>query len=127
MPSALPGNRNVSMPRVLQTRARGGDRSSRRTWFATCNDRAMPDAETIWLFCLAATALIVIPGPSVLYIVAQSIGQGRRAGVISALGVATGGLVHVVGATIGISSILLSSATLFSVFKFIGAGYLIYL
>lgn len=87
----------------------------------------MPDQSTLLLYSLAATALIVIPGPSVLYIVAQSIGQGRRAGVVSAFGVATGGLVHVVGAAIGISGILLSSATLFSVFKFIGAGYLIWL
>jgi threonine/homoserine/homoserine lactone efflux protein len=87
----------------------------------------MPDSSTLWLFILAATALIVIPGPAVLYIVAQSIGQGRRAGVVSAAGVATGGLVHVLGAAIGISGILLSSATLFSVFKFIGAGYLIWM
>jgi len=49
----------------------------------------MPDTQTIWLFCLAATALIVIPGPAVLYIVAQSVGQGRRAGLISASGVAS--------------------------------------
>jgi threonine/homoserine/homoserine lactone efflux protein len=87
----------------------------------------MPDAETIWLFCLAATALIVIPGPAVLYIVAQSVGQGRRAGLVSASGVASGGLVHVIGAAIGISGLLLSSATLFSIVKFVGAGYLIYL
>jgi threonine/homoserine/homoserine lactone efflux protein len=87
----------------------------------------MPDAETIWLFCLAATALIVIPGPAVLYIVAQSVGQGRRAGLVSASGVASGGFVHVIGAAIGISGLLLSSATLFSVVKFVGAGYLIYL
>jgi threonine/homoserine/homoserine lactone efflux protein len=87
----------------------------------------MPDTQTIWLFCLAATALIVIPGPAVLYVVTQSIGQGRRAGLISASGVATGGLVHVVGAAIGISGLLLSSATLFSIVKFAGAGYLIYL
>ena len=87
----------------------------------------MPDSQTIWLFCLAATALIVIPGPAVLYIVSQSVGQGRRAGLISASGVATGGFVHVVGAAIGISGLLLSSATLFSVVKFAGAAYLIYL
>ena len=87
----------------------------------------MPDPQTIWLFCLAATALIVIPGPAVLYIVSQSVGQGRRAGLISASGVATGGFVHVVGASIGISGLLLSSATLFSIVKFAGAGYLIYL
>ena len=87
----------------------------------------MPDTQTIWLFCLAATALIVIPGPAVLYIVAQSVGQGRRAGLVSASGVASGGLVHVVAAAIGLSGLLLSSATLFSVVKFAGAGYLIYL
>jgi threonine/homoserine/homoserine lactone efflux protein len=87
----------------------------------------MPTPSTIWIFCLAATALIVIPGPAVLYVVAQSVGQGRRAGVVSAFGVATGGLVHVIGATIGISGLLLSSATLFSAVKLIGAGYLIYL
>src|SRR3954447_1760455 len=87
----------------------------------------MPDPQTIWLFCLAATALIVIPGPAVLYIVAQSVGQGRRAGLVSGWGVASGGLVHVVAAAIGLSGLLLSSATLFSVVKFAGAGYLIYL
>jgi threonine/homoserine/homoserine lactone efflux protein len=87
----------------------------------------MPEPSTIWIFCLAATALIVIPGPAVLYIVAQSVGQGRRAGVVSAMGVATGGVVHVLGAAIGLSGLLLSSATLFSVVKYVGAAYLIYL
>jgi threonine/homoserine/homoserine lactone efflux protein len=87
----------------------------------------MPDPSTIWLFALAATALIVVPGPAVLYIVAQSVGQGRRAGLVSASGVASGGLVHVAGASIGLSGLLLSSATLFSIVKFAGAGYLIYL
>jgi threonine/homoserine/homoserine lactone efflux protein len=87
----------------------------------------MPDPSTIWLFALAATALIVVPGPAVLYIVAQSVGQGRRAGLVSASGVASGGLVHVLGASIGLSGLLLSSATLFSVVKFAGAGYLVYL
>jgi threonine/homoserine/homoserine lactone efflux protein len=87
----------------------------------------MPDTQTIWLFCLAATALIVIPGPAVLYIVSQSVGQGRKAGLVSASGVASGGLVHVLAAAIGLSGLLLSSATLFSIVKFAGAGYLIYL
>ncbi|MEA2497328.1 MAG: hypothetical protein QOJ29_5239 [Thermoleophilaceae bacterium] len=87
----------------------------------------MPDSQTIWLFCLAATALIVIPGPAVLYIVAQSVGHGRRAGLVSASGVASGGLVHVLGASVGLSGLLLSSATLFSIVKFAGAGYLVYL
>jgi threonine/homoserine/homoserine lactone efflux protein len=87
----------------------------------------MPDTQTIWLFALAASVLIVIPGPAVLYIVSQSVGQGRRAGLVSASGVASGGLVHVIAAAVGLSGLLLSSATLFSVVKFAGAGYLIYL
>ena len=87
----------------------------------------MPDTQTIWLFCLAATALIVIPGPAVLYIVAQSVGHGRKAGLVSASGVASGGLVHVAAAAVGLSGLLLSSAALFSVVKFAGAAYLIYL
>ena len=87
----------------------------------------MPNLQTVWLFCLAATALIVIPGPAVLYIVAQSVGQGRRAGLVSASGVASGGLVHVFAAAVGLSGLLLSSATAFTAVKFAGAAYLIYL
>jgi threonine/homoserine/homoserine lactone efflux protein len=85
----------------------------------------MPSLETLLVFSAAALALIVVPGPAVLYIVAQSIDRGRLAGVVSALGVATGGLVHVTAATIGLSSLLVSSATAFSVVKYAGAAYLI--
>ena len=85
----------------------------------------MPSGPTIALFVLAATALAVVPGPAVAYIVTQSIDQGRRAGVISALGVATGGLVHVAAATVGLSALIASSATAFTVVKLVGAAYLI--
>ena len=85
----------------------------------------MPSAGTLALFSLAALALIVVPGPAVLYIVAQSIDGGRVAGLLSALGVAVGGLVHVTAAAIGLSALLLSSATAFTVVKLAGAGYLI--
>jgi threonine/homoserine/homoserine lactone efflux protein len=85
----------------------------------------VPDAGTLVVFSAAALALIVVPGPAVLYIVAQSIDRGRLAGVVSALGVATGGLVHVVAATIGLSSLLVSSATAFTAVKVAGAAYLI--
>ena len=85
----------------------------------------MPDASTLLLFAAAALALIVVPGPAVLYIVAQSIDRGRLAGVVSALGVAVGGLVHVTAAAVGLSSLLVSSATAFNVVKYAGAGYLI--
>jgi threonine/homoserine/homoserine lactone efflux protein len=85
----------------------------------------VPDSATLLLFAAAALALIVVPGPAVLYIVAQSIDRGRLAGVVSALGVAVGGLVHVTAAAIGLSSLLVSSATAFNVVKYAGAAYLI--
>ena len=85
----------------------------------------MPDTSTLLLFCAAALALIVVPGPAVLYIVAQSIDRGRLAGVVSALGVAVGGLVHVTAAAVGLSSLLVSSASAFNAVKYAGAAYLI--
>jgi threonine/homoserine/homoserine lactone efflux protein len=85
----------------------------------------LPDSSTLLVFGAAALALIVVPGPAVLYIVAQSIDRGRLAGFVSALGVALGGLVHVTAAAIGLSSLLVSSATAFNVVKYAGAGYLI--
>jgi threonine/homoserine/homoserine lactone efflux protein len=85
----------------------------------------MPDPSTLLLFAAAALALIVVPGPAVLYIVAQSIDRGRLAGFVSALGIAVGGLVHVTAAAIGLSSLLVSSATAFAVVKYAGAAYLI--
>ena len=85
----------------------------------------MPDGSTLALFSLAALALIVVPGPAVLYIVAQGIDRGRRAGVVSALGISAGGLVHVAAAAIGLSALIVSSATAFTVVKYAGAAYLI--
>lgn len=87
----------------------------------------MPTLSTLAIFVVSAVTLIVIPGPSVLYIVARSIHQGRRAGVVSAMGVEVGSLVHVTAAAIGLSAILVSSAVAFSIVKFAGAAYLIYL
>ena len=87
----------------------------------------MTDPSTLALFMLASLALAVVPGPAVLYIVAQSVDQGRFAGLVSALGIGTGGLVHVVAATVGLSSLLASSATAFTIVKYAGAAYLILL
>ncbi|HEX8122617.1 MAG TPA: LysE family translocator [Solirubrobacteraceae bacterium] len=87
----------------------------------------MPDASTLLVFAGAALALIVIPGPAVLYILAQSVEHGRRAGVVSALGVAAGGLVHIMAAAAGISALVVSSAVAFSAVKYAGAAYLIFL
>lgn len=85
----------------------------------------MPSGSSLALFCLASVALAVVPGPAVTYIVTQSIDKGRRAGLVSALGVASGGLVHVAAATIGLSALIASSATAFTTVKLVGAAYLI--
>ena len=87
----------------------------------------MADASTLLLFVAAALALLAVPGPAVLYIVAQSVDQGRRAGLVSMLGIHTGSLVHVAAASLGLSSLLVSSATAFQVVKYAGAAYLILL
>lgn len=87
----------------------------------------MLDASTFALFVAAALVLLIVPGPSVLYIVARSVEGGRKAGLVSVLGVQTGALVHIAFATLGISAILASSALAFSVVKWLGAAYLVWL
>jgi threonine/homoserine/homoserine lactone efflux protein len=78
-------------------------------------------------FLGAALILLLTPGPAVLYIVARSVDQGRLAGLVSVLSIETGNSVHVLVATLGLSAILLSSAVAFSVVKYLGAAYLVYL
>jgi threonine/homoserine/homoserine lactone efflux protein len=81
----------------------------------------------MWLFGLAALALLVIPGPSVLYIVFQSAEQGRRVGLASVAGIHLGTLVHVAAASAGLSALIVASSLAFSVVKYAGAAYLVYL
>ncbi len=87
----------------------------------------LPDPTSLGIFVLAALVLLLTPGPAVLYIVARSIDQGRRAGLVSMLGVHAGTLVHISAAAAGVSAVLAASATAFSAVKFLGAGYLVYL
>jgi len=84
-------------------------------------------ASTLAVFALAALLLAVTPGPAVLYIVARSVHQGRRAGMLSALGIAAGGLVHVLAAVAGLSALLVSSALAFTAVRWAGAVYLVWL
>ena len=77
-------------------------------------------------FAIAVT-VFVTPGPAVLYIVTRSVEQGRWAGLVSALGVHVGTLVHVAAAALGLSALLVSSALAFDIVKYLGALYLIYL
>src|SRR5215210_7896348 len=87
----------------------------------------MPDSSTFALFVVAALVLLVVPGPSVLYIVARSIEGGRTAGLVPVLGVQTGAMGHIAFAAVGLSAILASSAVAFSVVKWLGAAYLVWL
>jgi len=87
----------------------------------------LPPAHDLLLFLMAVIVLLIIPGPAVLYIIARSIDQGRKAGIASSSGIATGGLAHVLAATLGLSALLVSSAMAYSTVKYAGAAYLIYL
>jgi threonine/homoserine/homoserine lactone efflux protein len=87
----------------------------------------MPDPKTITLFVFAALILLLTPGPAVLYIVARGIDGGRKAGIVSALGIGVGTLFHIAAAALGISALLVSSALAFNTVKYLGAAYLIYL
>jgi len=87
----------------------------------------MLDSTSLLAFVAAALIVLLIPGPGVLYVLARSLSQGQRAGLVSALGLSAGAFVHVIAATIGLSALLLTSATAFGVVKVLGAAYLIYL
>jgi len=87
----------------------------------------VPAPHTVALFAAAALALLLIPGPAVLYIVTRSVTQGRRAGFVSVLGIHAGTLVHVAAAAFGLSAILVRSSTAFHFVKYAGAAYLIFL
>jgi len=85
------------------------------------------DSSSWTMFLLSAFVLLVVPGPAVLYIVARSVDQGRRAGLVSVLGITVGTLFHVTAATLGVSTILVTSATAFATLKYVGAAYLVFL
>jgi threonine/homoserine/homoserine lactone efflux protein len=87
----------------------------------------MPALSTIALFLLASLGLLLVPGPAVLYITARSAAQGRQAGLASVGGVELASLTHAVAASVGLSAVLLTSALAFSVVKYLGAAYLIFL
>ena len=83
--------------------------------------------ENFYLFLIAGLAVNFTPGPDMLYVTARSVGQGRKAGLVSALAIGTGCLVHILAAALGLSAIVGYSATAFMIIKMAGAAYLIYL
>lgn len=88
---------------------------------------ALPSAMTLALFTGATLALFVMPGPATMYLIARAIGQGRTAGLVSAISLATGDVVHVVAATVGLSALLMASAEAFTAVKWAGAAYLVWI
>jgi threonine/homoserine/homoserine lactone efflux protein len=85
----------------------------------------IPDPPAIGLYVVAALVLLIVPGPSVLYVVTRSIEHGRRAGLASVVGIHVGTLFHIAAATLGLSALVLSSAVAFTAVKVAGALYLI--
>ena len=87
----------------------------------------MPDFSALGAFFAAAFLLNIAPGPDMLYVIGRSIGQGRRAGTVSALGIFVGCLVHIFVAAAGLAALLRSSPIAYSVVRYAGAAYLVYL
>lgn len=87
----------------------------------------MLDFSKLYFFIGASLALLLVPGPAVLYITARSANQGRVAGLVSVLAIETANFLQAVAAALGLSAILLSSALAFDIVKYLGAAYLVYL
>lgn len=87
----------------------------------------MMDVSTLAIFAGTALALLLTPGPAVMYIVTRSVEQGRVAGLVSVIGICAGTLFHVAAAALGISALLVSSAYAFDTLRYLGAAYLVFL
>ena len=87
----------------------------------------MPSIESLLAFGIASLALLVIPGPAVLYIINRSVADGRNVALAAVAGLEIGNFMHVIAATVGLSAVIATSAAAFSAVKWIGAGYLIYI
>jgi threonine/homoserine/homoserine lactone efflux protein len=87
----------------------------------------MPDGSTLLLFAGASLALLALPGPAVIYVVTRSLDQGRTAGMVSMLGVETGTFAYALAAAAGLTGLIAASVTAFTVVKYVGAAYLVYL
>lgn len=85
------------------------------------------DITTLGVFILASVALYISPGPDMIYVASRSIGQGRRAGIVSCFGVQTGLIIHMLAASFGLAALLAKFPTAFEVIRWLGIGYLIYM
>jgi len=86
----------------------------------------VPDIGSIITFGVASVALLLIPGPAVIYILNRSVSDGREVGLAAVAGLELGNMVHVVAASAGLSAVLATSATAFNTVRWLGAGYLVF-
>ena len=86
----------------------------------------MPDLPHLLAFIVAGLLLNLTPGPDVFFIISQALRRGARAGLVAALGITAGCCVHIVAAAVGVSALVAASATAFTVLKWLGAAYLVY-
>jgi threonine/homoserine/homoserine lactone efflux protein len=87
----------------------------------------MYDSTTLITFITASIVIILAPGPAQALVIARTISEGRNAGIITAIGLNTAVFVHAIAAAVGLSAILATSAAAYSIVKYLGAAYLIYL
>jgi threonine/homoserine/homoserine lactone efflux protein len=87
----------------------------------------MPEKTAFLTFLFAAFMLNLAPGPDMLYVIGRSLGQGRKAGIVSALGIFVGCWAHILAAAFGIAALLRSSPIAFNMVRYAGAAYLVYL
>jgi threonine/homoserine/homoserine lactone efflux protein len=87
----------------------------------------VPSLATLLLFAGSTLALLAVPGPSVLYVVARTVEHGRSAGLVSVVGLETGALIHVAAAAAGLSALVASSPAAFTALRYGGAAYLLWL
>jgi threonine/homoserine/homoserine lactone efflux protein len=87
----------------------------------------MPMLTTLLLLVAMTVLVCLVPGPDMLYVISRSTGQGRSAGVVSCLGIATGGLLQTTAVAFGISGVFLAVPIVYDILKYVGAAYLVYL
>ncbi|NML30270.1 LysE family translocator [Paraburkholderia antibiotica] len=87
----------------------------------------MLDLSTLGTFVAVVFGLFLIPGPAVLLVLTRTMQGGRKTGILTGLGIAAGDFIHTLGAAVGLSALLMTSALAFNAVKFIGAAYLVYL
>src|SRR6187455_1792619 len=87
----------------------------------------MVPVENLWAFVAASVVLIVIPGPSVLFVIGRSLALGRLGGLLSVVGNALGMVPLVAAVALGVGALVAQSVVIFTIIKFVGAAYLVYL